>query len=118
MALLCGLMMAVSCEKIEHSFFFSSLGGPYEFDMELDGSTLMVSDDSGSSNKAVFYGSEADMEHSNWVAELDWIHVFYLPTSQHVHVLVLENKTGAARKARVSAERSGKRIVIAEFKQQ
>lgn len=119
LALLCGLVMAVSCEKekVEHSFCFNSEGGPYDFEMELDGSTLMVSDDSTSKN-ALFYGSEADMEHSNWVVDFDWIRVYYLPTKQHVYVGVSKNETGAMRKARVSAEKNRKRVVIAEFKQQ
>lgn len=115
--LLCGFMMAVSCEKVEHTFFFNENGGPYDFEMELDGSSLMVSDNKGSVNSAVFYGNESDMEHSNWVVDLDWIRVYYLPTEQHVYVSVSENGTGKVRTARVTAERKGKRAVIAEFKQ-
>lgn len=117
LALFCVLMMNVSCEKVEHCFFFSKAGGPFDFEMELDGSSLMVSDDMGSVKNAVFYGNESDMEHSNWVVDLDWIRVYYMPTEQHVYVGVSENESGKVRTARVSAEKKGKRIVIAEFKQ-
>lgn len=118
LSLLCSLLVAVSCEKVEHSFFFSSEGGPYDFEAEFDGASLKVVTDDGSSKDAIFYGNEADMEHSNWVADLDWIRVSYLPTRRHVYVSVKKNETGKERKARVTAIKNGRQVVLAEFKQQ
>ena len=120
LALLCCLVMAVSCEKenVEYGFIFSSEGGPYVFIKELDGSSLMLTDGDGTSKNAVFYGSEADLEHSDWVIDLDWIRVSYLPTTHHVYVSTRKNETGAMRTARLTAEKKGKRFAVARFKQQ
>ncbi len=112
LVLVCGLLCFTSCEKeAENSFVFSAEGGPYEFNTEVDGSSLKIYSGDVSSRDAKLYNN------SQWVAELDWIIVFYIPAEQHIHVGVHENTTGKKRTARVTAVRNGKQVVLCEFKQ-
>ena len=112
------LLVAVSCEKEERGFTFTSEGGSYDFVTELDGSSMKVYFDDGTSKEALFYGNASDMEHSEWVIQTDWIRVGYKPTTQHVYVGVLKNTTGKPRSARLTAVKNGRQVVIANFQQQ
>lgn len=90
-----GFLCLTSCEKeVENYFYFSAEGGPYSFYIEVDGSSLMIRSGEVSSKYAVFYKDGADPDNSDWVAELDWITVFYKPARKYVHVAVRENTTG------------------------
>lgn len=114
------ILLSSSCsqERDYLYFCFSSVGGPIEYNADIDGSSISIECDGVFSRKAEFYEDCADESESQWFAELDWIRVYYTPSRQHLQFYVDRNPTGKKRMAYITANQKNKKIKIAEIKQE
>lgn len=116
--LLCTLVAILSCTKMDEGVYsFNSEGGLYIIDVEIDGSSMLLSSDTEVSQEAVFRESLGNPEDSDWLVELNGIRAHYFPASSALCVTAKDNTTGSRLRIKLTAIKDGKRDIIAEFRQ-
>ena len=92
------------CEKEnQESAVFDKGGGMMEYEKEIDGSSLFIRIDDKRSENADYQEDYREPNNNQWITDLDWVHVFYLPSSHRLFIIAEENTSGRKRKASVRA---------------
>ena len=92
------------CEKEnQESAVFEKVGGMREYEKEIDGSSLFIRIDDKRSGNAFYQEDYREPNDSQWITDLDWVHVFYSPSSHILIIRAEENTSGRKRKASVRA---------------
>ena len=92
------------CEKEnQDSAVFDKVGGMREYEKEIDGSSLFIRIDEKRSENADYQEDYREPNNNQWITDLDWVHVFYLPSSHRLFITAEPNPSGRKRKASVRA---------------
>lgn len=94
-----------ACSKFSGDDYvnLSSSGGSWTFEnVELDGSTLTISD--GKEVSTSEYWSEASVDSDAlWTAEISWAYVSYQPSRKSLYLRAEPNESGVKRSSIISA---------------
>lgn len=98
------LIAIAACSKFYGDDYvnLSSSGGPWTFEnVDIDGSTLTISDGNEVSTSKYWPEASADSD-ALWTAEISWAYVSYQPSKKLLHLRAESNESGVKRSSTIS----------------
>ena len=91
-----------SCTKEgidRYSYTFTAEGGPLLYELDIDGATISLESSGVEADKPMFVEDYANPVESQWFTELEWVRVYYTPSTETLHISVDRNLSGRSRNA-------------------
>lgn len=98
------LIAIAACSKFYGDDYvnLSSAGGPWTFEnVDIDGSTLTISDGNEVSTSKYWPEASADSD-ALWIAEISWARVWYQPSKKLLRLIAESNESGVKRSSTIS----------------